>query len=263
MKIVANRLVTTGLAAAALLAALTGPARTATPGPVRTAMAVPSYSTPSRAAPPYNTPFYAAPYSARTHGAPSHVTTIIAARQWPATPVLPASPRSHQLKLHGQFQDTTYYCVPAATSMSLSTFGMNVTQGVLAQKMATTVRGTGGEQAAEVMDAYLHPRRYDDKLVGDVVREPSVLMARVAYDVGTLHRAPVIQVWMEQLPWNKGHVTGRFIGHAIIAYGYSKPAGTIMVFDPWRPTGGAHTVPVTALAMTLQAGAGMHYISRL
>jgi hypothetical protein len=258
----ATRLARTGLAAAALLAALTGPARAGTPGSARTLTAEPSYATPPHVTPSSYTRSYTAAVSSTTA---SRVTTIITAptRREPIAPALPASPRSHRLNLHGQYQDTTYYCVPAATAMSLSTFGVNVAQGILAQKMATTLRGTGGDEAAKVMDAYIHPRHYDDKLVGDVVGEPSVLMERVAYDVGTLHRAPVIQVWMEQLPWNKGQVTGRFIGHAIIAYGYSKQTGTITVFDPWRPTGGAHTLPVTALAMSLQAGAGMHYISRL
>jgi hypothetical protein len=181
-----------------------------------------------------------------------------------AAPVRPAAlPRSYRLKLHGQYQATTYYCVPASSAMSLATFGVKVSQAALADKMKTTAKGTGGNNAAKVMDGYIHPRRYDDKIVGDVVGRPAVLMERVSYDVGALRRAPVIQVWMEKLPWNKGKVDGHWIGHAIIAYGYNKPTGTITVFDPWRPTGGTHTLAASALAGTLQAGAGMHYISRL
>ena len=171
-------------------------------------------------------------------------------------------PRAYRLALHGQYQATDYYCVPAASAMSLSTFGVKVSQALLAQQMRTTLRGTGGDSAAAVIDTYIHPRRFDDRIVADVVGRPQLLMQRVSYDVGTLRRAPVIQVWMERLPWNHGVLKGRWIGHAIVAYGYDQLAGTITVFDPWRPTGGTHTLPVKALSLALQAGAGMHYISR-
>lgn len=177
--------------------------------------------------------------------------------------LLASTPRSFTLKIHSEYQTTSYYCVPASTSMSLATFGVKVSQATLAKKMRTTLKGTGGTNAARVMDGYMHPRRFDDKIVGDVVGHPAVLMERVAYDVGTLRRAPVIQVWMEQLPWNHGKVKGQAIGHAIVAYGYNRQAGTITVFDPWKPTGGVHTLAAAALARTLQTDAGMHYISRL
>jgi Peptidase_C39 like family len=173
-----------------------------------------------------------------------------------------AMPRAFRLTLHQQFQATNYYCVPASTSMSLSTFGVQISQAALAKKMRTTTRGTGGDNAATVMDSYLHPRRFDDRIVGDVVGHPEILMQRVSYDVGSLRRAPVIQVWMEKLPWNQGKLKGQWIGHAIIAYGYNQQAGTITVFDPWRPTGGTHTLSAKSLATTLQSGSGMHYISR-
>jgi hypothetical protein len=178
------------------------------------------------------------------------------------TLALPAMPRSYRLKLGEQYQATNYYCVPASTSMSLATFGVKVSQAALAQAMRTTTRGTGGDRAATVMDGYLHPRKFDDRIVGDVVGHPEILMQRVSYDVGSLHRAPIIQVWMERLPWNQGKLKGQWIGHAIVAYGYNQGAGTITVFDPWRPTGGTHTLPAKALSTTLQNGAGMHYISR-
>jgi hypothetical protein len=179
-----------------------------------------------------------------------------------ATAALRAMPRAYRLVLHAQFQTTNYYCVPAATAMSLSTFGIRVSQDALARKMKTTTRGTGGDNAAEVMDGYLHPRRYDDRIVADVVGRPQILMQRVSYDVGTLRRAPIMQVWMERLPWNQGRLSGHWIGHAILAYGYDQNTGTITVFDPWRPTGGTHTLPAKLLATALQSGAGMHYISR-
>lgn len=176
---------------------------------------------------------------------------------------VPAMPRSFRLTVHEEYQWTNYYCVPASTVMSLSTFGVKVTQAVLAQRMKTTTRGTGSDSAESVMDSYIHPRRFDDRIVGDVVGHPEILMQRVSYDVGSLRRAPVIQVWMERLPWNQGKLKGRWIGHAIIAYGYDQQAGTITVFDPWRPTGGTHTLSAKSLSTTLQSGAGMHYISKM
>src|SRR5690349_12261885 len=74
-----------------------------------------------------------------------------------------AMPRSYQLTLREQYQTTNYYCVPASSSMSLATFGVKVSQATLAQKMRTTTRGTGGEQAAAVIDGYIRPKRYDDR----------------------------------------------------------------------------------------------------
>jgi hypothetical protein len=196
----------------------------------------------------------ATPPRAAAHAVVTSVTVVSA---------VPGMPRSYTLPLREQYQATNYYCVPATTSMSLSTFGVKIGQVALAKRMRTTIKGTGGDNAASVMDAFLHPRRFDDRIVGDVVGHPDLLMQRVSYDVGSLRRAPIIQVWMDKLPWNRGKLKDRWIGHAIIAYGYNQVAGTITVFDPWRPTGGAHTLPAKVLAGTLQNGAGMHYISRL
>ncbi|MDN3353133.1 C39 family peptidase [Actinomadura sp. DC4] len=196
------------------------------------------------------------------HATPPPPTATIAERAVSTARALPAMPRAFRLALHEQYQSTNYFCVPASTSMSLATFGVRIDQAALARKMRTTTRGTGGDNAATVMDSYLHPRRFDDRIVGDVVGHPEILMQRVSYDVGSLRRAPVIQVWMEKLPWNQGRLKGQWIGHAIVAYGYDQQAGTITVFDPWRPTGGTHTLPAKSLATTLQNGSGMHYISR-
>jgi hypothetical protein len=269
-----------GVAAAALLAGATGAAQAATPVRPATTAPVATRPVPARpvatrpvpAKPVTTRPVTTRPDTTRPGAAPATTQPPVpaapgaggAARDAVSVPLLPsATPRSYRLKISGQYQATNYYCVPAAGSMSLTTFGLKIAQGTLAQQMKTTLKGTGGNEAAKVLDGYLHPRRFDDRIVGDVVGRPSVLMERVSYDVGTLHRAPVIQVWMERLPWNKGKVVGRLIGHAIVAYGYNKAARTITVFDPWRPTGGPHTLPVSALAGTLQTGAGMHYISRL
>jgi hypothetical protein len=147
--------------------------------------------------------------------------------------------------------------------MSLATFGIKVDQNKLARKMKTRrVAGTLGDDAAEVMEHYIHPQHYSDTIVTDVAGHPKALMSKIVYDVGTLHRAPVLQVYMERLPWNGGRGYGRRVAHAIVAYGYRASNGTITVYDPWRPTGGTHTLSARTLAKALQPAGGMHYIER-
>jgi hypothetical protein len=170
-------------------------------------------------------------------------------------------PGAYRLKLKGQYQWTSYYCEPAAGSMSLATFGIKVDQNKLARKMKTKVGGTIGDDAAIVLEHYIHPQHYSDTIVTDVSGHPRTLMSKVVYDVGTLHRAPVLQVYMERLPWNTGRGYGQKAAHAIVAYGYRTSSGTITVYDPWRPTGGTHTLSARTLARALQP-AGMHYIER-
>jgi hypothetical protein len=172
-------------------------------------------------------------------------------------------PAAYRLKFKGQRQWTNYYCEPASASMSLATFGIKVDQNRLARKMKTRrAVGTRGDDVELVMENYIYPKHYSDTIVRDVAGHPKVLMSKVVYDVGTLRRAPILQVWMERLPWNAGRVYGRKVGHAIVAWGYNRSKGTITVFDPWGPTGGTHTLSVKALAKTLQPAGGMHYIER-
>jgi hypothetical protein len=180
------------------------------------------------------------------------------------SPTRPAGPPdAYRLSLKGQRQWTNYYCEPASASMSLATFGIKADQNKLARKMKTRrVGGTRGEDVELVMENYIYPKHYSDTVVRDVAGHPKTLMSKVVYDVGTLRRAPILQVWMEQLPWNRGRTYGRKVAHAIVAYGYRRSNGTITVFDPWGPTGGTHTLSAKALAKTLQTEGGMHYIER-
>ncbi|MEQ4722899.1 C39 family peptidase [Nonomuraea sp. B19D2] len=173
------------------------------------------------------------------------------------------APLKYQLSLKGQRQETNYFCVPASSAMSLSSFGVNVSQSTLAKKMKTTPSGgTKRVNALPVVNAYVKSRGYKYTVPADTAGNPVLLMSRVADNVGQLRRAPVLGVWMEQLPWNKGKIKGSKVGHAILAYGYDKVAGTITVYDPWKPTGGTHTIKASVLAGLLQPG-GMYYISRL
>ncbi|WP_219467848.1 C39 family peptidase, partial [Nonomuraea rhizosphaerae] len=173
------------------------------------------------------------------------------------------TPLKYKLSLKGQKQQTNYYCVPASSSMSLSTFGVKVSQATLAKKMRTTTSGTKGANAVPVINAYVESRGYRFSIPTDADGNPGVLMSRVSQNIGDLHRAPVIAVYMERLPWNKGKVKGKKVGHAIIAYGYDKLKGTITVYDPWKPTGGSHTLSSAALAKVLQPAGNMYYVSRL
>ncbi|MER6943209.1 C39 family peptidase [Nonomuraea sp. NPDC000554] len=173
------------------------------------------------------------------------------------------APLAYKVAVQTQYQQTNYYCVPASSTMSLSTFGIKVSQSTLAKQMKTTRSGTDGRNATPVLNSYVRSRGYAYTMVTDVDGNPTVLMNRVAQNVGGLHRAPTLAVWMERLPWNKGKVKGTKVGHAVIAYGYDRLKGTITVFDPWRPTGGVHTVSAGVLAGTLQEGGGMRYISKL
>ncbi|MFB4304742.1 FG-GAP-like repeat-containing protein [Actinomadura sp. GTD37] len=163
-----------------------------------------------------------------------------------------ATPAAAKLSLKGQYQATNYNCVPTSASMSLSTFGVSVGQSSLAAQMGTTAAdGTSGNQALPVMDRYADPLGYSYGFAN--ASTASTMMSQVAYDVGVLKRAPVLGVWMEKLPWNSG-MSGSKVGHAIVAYGYDSGAGTITVWDPWKATGGSHTITAAKLAADMQPG---------
>jgi hypothetical protein len=163
-----------------------------------------------------------------------------------------AAPTSAKLSLKGQYQNTNYKCVPTSASMSLSTFGVSVSQDTLATKMGTTsANGTTGNQALPVMNGYVDPLGYSYGFSD--ASTASSMLSQVSYDVGVLKRAPTLGVWMEKLPWNAG-MSGTKVGHAIVAYGYDTGAGTITVWDPWKATGGSHTISAAKLAADMQPG---------
>ncbi|MFE9106233.1 FG-GAP-like repeat-containing protein [Actinomadura geliboluensis] len=167
-----------------------------------------------------------------------------------AASAVAAAPASAKLPLTGRYQNTNYNCVPTSASMSLSTFGVSVSQETLAAKMGTTpADGTSGNQALPVMNGYVDPLGYSYGFSS--ASTASTMMEQVSYNVGVLKRAPVLGVWMEKLPWNAG-MSGSKVGHAIVAYGYDRDAGTITVWDPWKSTGGSHTITAAKLAADMQ-----------
>ena len=63
---------------------------------------------------------------------------------------------------------------------------------------------------------------------------------------------------MEKVPWNKG-MKGHY-GHAILIYGYDLNKKTLTVWDPWKASGGTHTLSAAALNKTMQEY-GLSYVS--
>lgn len=176
-----------------------------------------------------------------------------------ATPQTAAAalPTTGKLKIKGVYQSTNYNCVPASSAVSLGTFGVNVTQQTLAKKMGTTTSGTYDKTALPVINSYVNPLGYS---VWDTNTTDSAtnLLNWAAHDIGILKRAPKIGVWMEKLPWNKG-MSGHY-GHAILVYGYDLNKKTLTVWDPWKATGGTHTLSAAALNKTMQQY-GLSYVS--
>lgn len=168
-----------------------------------------------------------------------------------------AAPSSAKLSIKGVYQTTNYNCIPASSAVSLGTFGVSVTQETLAKQMGTTSSGTWDTKALPVINNYINPLGYS-VWDTDTTSSAANLLNWAAYDIGTLKRAPKIDIWMEKLPWNKG-LSGHF-GHAILVYGYDLTAKTLTVWDPWKPTGGTHTLSAAALNATMQVG-GLSYLA--
>jgi hypothetical protein len=159
-----------------------------------------------------------------------------------------------------EYQSTSYNCAPASGVMSLSTFHITVRQSTLARKMKTKgPKGTTGDNAMAALRGYLTRTPYSLTFEGLPTGIPDFILRELAYDVGVLRRAPLVAVWWERLPWNRGIGSRRKLGHLIVAYGYDRKKGTITVFDPWRPTGGIHTIRAKDLTRALQPS-GLYYI---
>lgn len=158
-----------------------------------------------------------------------------------------------------QYQETDYWCVPASSSVSLATMGALATQSSLATQMKTTSAGTYANKAQPVLNKYAAPKGYKYGYAN--VSTGTRMLNAVKYDVGTLHKATVLYVWWERLPWNKGKTTQTGLGHAIVVNGYDSTTKTITVWDPWVATGGAHSVAASSLAAATQTN-GLDYVTK-
>ncbi|ADB34293.1 FG-GAP repeat protein [Kribbella flavida DSM 17836] len=168
-----------------------------------------------------------------------------------------AAPTAAKVTIKGVYQSTNYYCVPASSSITLGTYGVTVSQATLAKEMGTTTAGTYSRTSLPVVNKYVNPLGYS-VWNAETTGNATNLLNWAAYDIGTLKRAPTIGVWMEKLPWNKG-MSGHF-GHQILIYGYDLTKKTLTVWDPWKPTGGTHTLTAAALNATMQSY-GLAYVA--
>ncbi|TCO45601.1 VCBS repeat protein [Kribbella antiqua] len=192
---------------------------------------------------------------ATTAGQPKQ--TAMAAEQAPAASAAATLAKTGKLKIKGVYQSTNYWCVPASSAVSLGTFGVSVSQSTLAKQMKTTTSGTYDKTALPVINSYINPLGYST-WDANTTDSATNLLNWAAHDIGILKRAPKIGVWMEKLPWNKG-MKGHY-GHAILIYGYDLNKKTLTVWDPWKPSGGTHTLSAATLNKTMQEY-GLSYVS--
>lgn len=199
---------------------------------------------------------------AQPSAAPAQIQAQVQAATVAPAALVSAVPSAYTVKIVGQYQSKNSWCVPTSSSISLRTFGISVSQTTLATKMKTTSTGTYARTAIPVLNAYVKSKKRAYR-TGDDISSGSKLMTKVSYDVGVLHRATVLGVWIDDLPWS-GKGWKNNTGHAIVVYGYNKSKGTITVWDPWKmtngkKTGGSHVISATKLAAVSQKG-GMYYI---
>lgn len=199
---------------------------------------------------------------AQPGAAPAQVQAQVQAATVAPAALVSAVPSAYTVKIVGQYQSKNSWCVPTSSSISLRTFGISASQTTLATKMKTTSTGTYARTAIPVLNAYVKSKKRAYR-TGDDISSGSKLMTKVSYDVGVLHRATVLGVWIDDLPWS-GKGWKNNTGHAIVVYGYNKSKGTITVWDPWKmtngkKTGGSHVISATKLAAVSQKG-GMYYV---
>lgn len=172
-----------------------------------------------------------------------------------------SAPTSATVPITGQYQQTDYWCVPASSSVSLDTLGTTVSQRTLAKEMKTTKEsgGTTFEDALTVLDKYATRDGYSYDWA-DVSTGSKVLNA-VAYDTGTLKKATVMGVYWNKLPWNASQSGSTDVGHFVTINGYDKANKTIKVWDPWKESGGEHTITAAALSKAAQ-DFGLAYLTK-
>lgn len=168
-----------------------------------------------------------------------------------AVGVARSAPTSAAVPIEGQYQQTDYYCVPASSSAGLASIGVHVSQKTLAKKMKTTKRdGTYYDKALRVLNTYAKRKGYTYTWTHPHTAKK--LLNAVAYDTGTLKKAAMMPVFWEKLPWNKGLTDEKNLGHMIVLYGYDRSDKTIKVWDPWKETGGRHTISAAKLVKAEQ-----------
>jgi hypothetical protein len=141
--------------------------------------------------------------------------------------VTPLAVTYNNLTVVGQVQQQSEWCVPASGRMTLSAFGVTVTQTTLAGLMKTGSGGTDLANAPAALNKYEKTNIYH---FDTSTTSAANLFARVKTDV-TQFGAPIIPaIQGSHLPlWKANGYTGN---HAITLYGYGSDNSSISYDDP-------------------------------
>ncbi|MGC4885624.1 C39 family peptidase [Micromonospora sp. DT227] len=137
-----------------------------------------------------------------------------------------------------KFQETYFYCAPAATKMALSALGKNVSQDELAKKLRTTEAGTssalettrvlkevsGKDYRTVEIPGQKASKAETDRLREDIVRAVDDKRPVVANIIGTSTDTD-------------GHGHSYEGGHYIAVVGYRDGGNTVKIGDSWSDEG--------------------------
>ncbi|KAB1106831.1 C39 family peptidase [Micromonospora aurantiaca] len=137
-----------------------------------------------------------------------------------------------------KFQETYFYCAPAATKMALSALGKDLSQDELAKKLATTEAGTnsaiettrvlkevtGKDYRTVEIPGQKASKAETDRLRNDVVRNIDGKRPMVANIKGTSVDTD-------------GHAHSYEGGHYIAVVGYRDGGNTVKIGDSWSDEG--------------------------
>ncbi|RKN51242.1 C39 family peptidase [Micromonospora endolithica] len=143
-----------------------------------------------------------------------------------------------ELDFHYKFQETYFYCAPAATKMALSALGKDLSQDELAKKLGTTEAGTNSAIETTRVLTEVSGKGYrtveipgdkadqaeTDRLRDDVVR---------ALDEGRPVVANIIGTGVD----TDGHAHAYPGGHYVTVVGYRDGGNTVKIGDSWSDEG--------------------------
>jgi hypothetical protein len=148
-----------------------------------------------------------------------------------------------KLKLAGQKQSTSYYCVPASVRAVISTWGRHLpSQRTLAGYMKTTKKnGTSVDRRPDGLNRALSPR-LDERYMNFHPNNAGFVWNVVVDNVGKRHHAVIASVLFGYKPWGKH--TGNKTRHSMVIYGYNTSSKQLIWWDPWNNT--SHAASLSA-----------------
>lgn len=136
------------------------------------------------------------------------------------------------------FQETYFYCAPAATKMALSALGKDLSQDELAKKLGTTEAGT---------DSALETTRVLKDVSGKDYRTVEIPGERASAEEKDRLRADVVRALDDKRPVvaniigtgvdTDGHAHSYEGGHYIAVVGYRDGGDTVKIGDSWSQEG--------------------------